>query len=227
MDSLDEVRAEKRIEIFEELVSPVMSSIGLNNWNGKYLWFSDFNSEGIKFVVEYQVFKGFGGSFAFGICYENVPTVSNWKKLVNHKTDKSTKIHYYKRLEGWQASYDGTDRTSGRDIVSHWNEVDFRKTLFTILESLPSRLEPWFKARSNRDQNILELQNEIKGNTEFVRRIVNPDYILCFLNAEKGDLEKSKVHFSKYFDEKLAISKEFEPMQELISKRIEKLTLTQ
>ena len=50
-------------EIFNEVVTPKFAEIGLNNWNGKYLWYSDFNKEGIKHVIEYNVFKSFGAHF--------------------------------------------------------------------------------------------------------------------------------------------------------------------
>ncbi len=96
--NLDEVLLEKRLEIFNEIVTPKFSQIGLTNWNGKYLWFSNFNEEGIKYVIEYNVLKGFGGSFSFGICYDFVPTITSQNKLTYHKTDKSTKIIYYKDL---------------------------------------------------------------------------------------------------------------------------------
>ncbi|WP_282081433.1 hypothetical protein [Aquimarina algiphila] len=108
IQNLDEVLLEKRIEIFAKVVTPRFAEIGLNNWNGKYIWFSDFNDEGIKHVVEYNVLKGFGGSFSFGNCFDFVPTISG-KKLINHRTDKSTKVIYFNRLESWQESFKKTD----------------------------------------------------------------------------------------------------------------------
>ena len=52
LNNLDQVFLEKKLQIFNELITPRFAEIGLKNWNGKYLWFSDFNEEGIKHVVE-------------------------------------------------------------------------------------------------------------------------------------------------------------------------------
>ncbi len=98
---LEEVSASKRIEIFNDIVTPTLNNIGLEKWDGKYTWNNDFNDNGIKHVVRYQVFKSFNGSFSYGNCFSFIPTTSNnGKKLTNHKTDKSTTLHLWERLDG-------------------------------------------------------------------------------------------------------------------------------
>ena len=81
LNNLDQVFLEKKLQIFNELITPRFAEIGLKNWNGKYLWFSDFNEEGIKHVVEFNVFKYFGGCFSYGNCYDFIPTFSNKNKI--------------------------------------------------------------------------------------------------------------------------------------------------
>jgi hypothetical protein len=56
LNNLDQVFLEKKLQIFNELITPRFAEIGLKNWNGKYLWFSDFNEEGIKHVLQLQFF---------------------------------------------------------------------------------------------------------------------------------------------------------------------------
>ena len=162
--NLDEVLLEKRLEILNEIATPKFSEIGLKNWNGKYLWFSDFNEDGIKFVVEYNVFKYFGGSFSFGICYDFIPTISSQNKLTYHKTDKSTKIIYYKRLEGWQKSYENNSRINP-DKISTVNEEKFRKSLNNVVENNIPKLKKWFEENKTIEQNITSLLNEINNPT--------------------------------------------------------------
>lgn len=198
--NLDEVLLEKRLEILNELASPKFSEIGLKNWNGKYLWFSDFNEDGLKFVVEYSVFKGFGGSFSFGICYDFIPTISSQNKLIYHKTDKSTKIIYYKRLEGWQKSYENNSPINP-DKVSTVNEEKFRKSLNYVIENNISKLKKWFEENNTIDKNITSLLSEIENPPyEIGRRIISFEYILGFVNAKKNDFNSAEFWLNKHFE---------------------------
>lgn len=198
--NLDEVLLEKRLEILNEIATPKFSEIGLNNWNGKYLWFSNFNEDGIKFVIEYNVFKGFGGSFSFGICYDFVPTISSQNKLIFHKTDKSTKIIYFKRLEAWQKSYENNNRINP-DKISTVNEEKFRKSLNNVIENNIPKLKKWFEENKTIDQNIASLLNEIKNPPyEIGRRIISFEYILGFIYAKKNDFISAEYYINKHFE---------------------------
>lgn len=198
--SLDEVLLEKRLEILNEIATPKFSEIGLNNWNGKYLWFSDFNEDGIKFVIEYNVFKGFGGSFSFGICYDFVPTISSQNKLIYHKTDKSTKIIYFKRLEAWQKSYENNSRINP-DKISTVNEEKFRKSLNNVIQNNIPKLKKWFEENKTIDQNIASLLDEIKNPPyEIGRRIISFEYILGFIYTKKNDFNSAEYYINKHFE---------------------------
>ena len=198
--NLDEVLLDKRLEIFKEVVTPKFAKIGLKNWNGKYVWFSDFNEEGIKFVIEYNVFKSFGGSFSFGNCFQSVPTISG-KKLINHRTDKSTKIIYFKRLEGWQNSFE-KNKPINPDKISTVNEDKFRKSLDLVLSNNIPKLKKWFNEKSTIDQNISGLLKDVENPAfEIGQRIISSEYILAFLYKQKGDNNTAenwmKEHFKK------------------------------
>ena len=199
--NLDEVLLEKRLEIFNEIVTPKFAKIGLNNWNGKYLWFSNFNEQGIKYVIEYNVFKGFGGSFSFGICYDFIPTISSQKKLTYHKTNKLTKIIYYKRLEGWQKSYENNSPINP-DKISTVNEDKFRKSLNNVIENNISKLKEWFEENKTIEQNKSNLLNDINNPPyEIGRRIISFEYILSFIYARKNDFDSAEYWIKKHFED--------------------------
>lgn len=204
---LDEVLLEKRLEIFNEKVTPEFFKIGLTNWDGKYKWYSDFNEEGIKHVVEYNVFKYYGGSFTYGNCYFSVPTFSS-KKLVNHRTDKSTMIHFYKRLSGWQKSMELNSRDNP-DKISTINEKKFKTTLDDVLSRNISQIKNWFKEHSSLEQNIEGLVKVIENPPyEIGQRIISCEYILSFLFKQKGDLNSSEKWLNKHFDKNLKSAEE-------------------
>ena len=198
--NLDEVLLKKRLEILNEIATPKFYEIGLNNWNGKYLWFSDFNKDGLKFVVEYNVFKGFGGSFSFGICYDFIPTISSQNKLTYNKTHKSTKIIYYKRLEGWQKNYENKIPINP-DRISTVNEEKFRKSLNNVIKNNIPKLKKWFEENNTIEQNTTSLLSDIKNPPcEIGRRIISCEYILGFINVKKSDFDSAEFWINKHFE---------------------------
>jgi len=207
VQNLDEVLLEKRIEILKEIANTKFAGIGLKNWNGKYLWFSDFNNEGIKHVVEYNVLKGFAGAFTFGNCFDCVPTISG-KKLINHRTEKSTKIIYLKKTESWQKSIE-TQRHLNPDKISTTNEKRFRETLEKVLNKNLIKIENWFKENDTIEKNIYSLKKDAENPPfEIGTRIISFEYILAFLNKEKSELKESEFWLNKHF--KKGINSELE-----------------
>ncbi|WP_299626860.1 hypothetical protein [uncultured Tenacibaculum sp.] len=181
VQNLDEVLLEKRIEILKEITTPKFTEIGLNNWNGKYLWFSDFNDEGIKHVVEYNVLKGFAGAFTFGNCFNFIPTISG-KRLINHRTEKSTKILYLKKTEGWQKSIE-TQRHLNPDKINTMNEKKFRQTLEKVLNKNLLKISTWFKENNTNEKNINSLKKDVENPPfEIGTRIISFEYLLAFLD---------------------------------------------
>lgn len=199
----DEVFLEKRLEIFKEVATPELAKIGLTNWNGKYIWFSDFNEDGIKHVVQYHVLRGYLSSFSYGICFNFVPTISG-KKLVNHRTEKSTKIIYDKLLEGWQNYKE--DKSSKPYKVKLTNEKKFRVSLNKVLWYNTPKIEKWFKANQTLDQVIDSLLEDVKNPPfayEFENQIISSEYILAFLFKQKNDLKVSEYWINRHFDKKV------------------------
>ena len=201
VQNLDEVLLEKRIEILKEIATPKFAEIGLNNWNGKYLWFSDFNEEGIKHVIEYNVLKGFAGAFTFGNCFNFVPTISG-KKLINHRTEKSTKILYLKKTESWQKSIE-TQRHLNPDKINTMNEKKFRQSLKKVLNKNLPKMRTWFKENNTTKENINSLKEDVENPPfEIGTRIISFEYLLAFLDKEKSEFWINE-HFKKDINSEL------------------------
>jgi len=71
--------------LLHEIITPKLLDIGLTKYDGNYTWFSEFNSQKIKFVFHYNLMKGETGTFTYGNCFQFVPTYSNSAKMINHK----------------------------------------------------------------------------------------------------------------------------------------------
>ena len=203
MKNLDEVLLDKRLEVFKEKATPQFQKIGLTNWDGKYKWFSNFNEEGIKHVVEYNVFKYFGGSFSYGNCYQSVPTISGGKRLINHKTDKSTIIHFDHRIPAWQSKMENKD-FKGVYKISTINLTKFHNSLDQILDSNLGVFEKWFSQNETIEQNQTSLLKEVENpRFDIGQRIISAPYILSFLEHQKGNQEKADYWIKKHFDKKI------------------------
>ncbi len=216
IQNLNEVLLEKRIEIFKKVVTPKFAEIGLKNWNGKYLWYSDFNEDGIKHVIEYSVFKYYGGSFSFGNCFNFIPTISG-KKLINHRTEKSTKIIYYKRLEGWQKKMENNSPINS-DKISTVNEKKFRESLDKVLTENIPKLKLWFLGKKTVEENISGLLYDVKNPPfEIGQRIISFEYVLCFLYKQKSDVVSANHWINKHFEKLLNNESEKEMIKERIN----------
>lgn len=217
---IDEVLLDKRLEVFQEIVTPAFAEIGLHNWNGKYFWFSDFNEEGIKHVIEYHVFKGYGGSFSYGICFDFVPTISG-KKLINHRTEKSTKIIYDKLLEGWQNDKERKKEKPYK--VKTFNETKFRVSLNKVLWYNTPKIQKWFKANQTLDQITNSLVEDVKNPPyayEFEGKIITYEYILTFIYKKKKDHKTSEYWMNKHVEKSFNTEIEIE----LIRKKLKDLS---
>ncbi|TSE02759.1 hypothetical protein [Aquimarina algiphila] len=225
LPELNEVSAATRIDTFGKIVTPAFKKIGLDKWDGKYLWYSDFNENGIKHVIKYNILKGFDGSFSYGNCFSFLPTTTNdGKKLINHKTDKSTKLHLFERLDGWRESSEGTQRKNQYDKVSHWNEKDFLESLNKIIDSYPIRIEKWFKTYDSIDSNIALANDQIQKSGMYDFNAPNQKYVLIFLFAQKGDFKKAEELLDELYDSPTRNkSDRWSIEKELIQSRVNKM----
>lgn len=206
INTLDEVLLEKRLEIFKELITPKFAEIGLNNWDGKYIWYSDFNSDGIRNVIKYEVFRYFGGSFSYGNCYDFIPTFNNKNELRYHKSKSSISILDYKKIDGWQEEYE-KNYTNQPYKISTVNEMKLRNSIQSVLNYNLPIIKNWFIANNTIDKNLQNILIKIE-NPEFeydhIQRSISNDFIVSFIYAlKKKDYQNTLKHMKNHFKKKL------------------------
>ena len=192
-------------EILNDIITPRMDEIGLNKYDGRYLWFSDFNELGIKKVFHYNLMKGESGTFTYGNCFDFLSTYSSSGLIQNHKTDKSTKLHLFERTKGWRKSFEGERFT---DKTSHWGEEECRKSVNLLLNKYHPIMKKWWSVNSTLEQNINTANYQIEKGGGY--NVNHPKTIYCkaFLLAKTGSKEAAKQ----------ILEKEFKPLIEWKSK---------
>jgi hypothetical protein len=175
--------------ILNEILTPLLSSRGLTKYNGEYLWYSDFNNDGIKLVFKYTLMKGERGLFSWGVCIEDIPTYTQKKELKNHRTDKSTTLHLWDWPKGYSKSFEGGGKPT--DLVSHWGEKECRHTINEVFNKYSNEIELWY-GKASTTTGCLELANEqIDKGGAYNIHFPNPKYVLIFLTAKLGNKTKA------------------------------------
>lgn len=165
-----------------------MVEIGLNKYDGRYLWFSNFDENGIKKVFHYNLMKGETGTFTYGNCFKFVPTFTNTATLLNHRTDKSTKLHLFERTEGWRKSFEGEPFT---DKTSHWGEFECRRTIEDLLNKYIPIMKLWWSNNITIDQNIDTANYQIEKGRGYKVNHPKANYVKAFLIGKKGQKENA------------------------------------
>src|SRR5690606_22402070 len=104
------------------------------------LWFSDYNAIGVRIVFNYMRLKGDTGVFKWGFCFDFLPTISNTKKLKNHKTENSITLHLWETTDGYKKSFYGGGRPT--EIVSHYSG-ECENDIKTIFKKYKSDITNW------------------------------------------------------------------------------------
>lgn len=203
-ENFEELSSQMKIDILSEIVTPKMKDIGLNNWNGKYFWYSDFNEIGIKKVVEYRVTKGFSDFFRFGNCFYFIPT-HNTKKLKNHKTPKSTHIQYAFHTQGYK-DYDRKLITTNVDAINTMNEKVYLKSLGEFLDKNIKLINDWFLSNQTIEDNIKTLKSQISDPDNSGPLLITPEFILSFLYKRINENKLSQKWIEKYIEKREYLS---------------------
>lgn len=205
--------------ILNELITPRLNSIGLTKYDGGYYWFSEFNKLGIKRVFHYQLMKGETGTFTYGNCFEFIPTYNGSGKIINHRTDKSTRTHITEMTEGWRNSFSGgkfTDRTS------HWGEEECRNSIANLLSKYLPIMTNWWTENETYEQNIKTAENQTKIGGGY--RIIHPraNYFKAFLLAKCGDKNNAIEIIEQELESLVKHKPKFEELKTKIIDRINK-----
>jgi len=142
---------------------------------------------------------------------------------VNHRTDKSTVIHHFKRYKGWEEAVVNFEPFMLKDRISTANESRFRESLNESLERNTPIVKRWFSNNQRIEQNIRGLINDIENVApEFAQRTISHEYLLGFLNAQIGDFEKTEGWINTHFKNRL-VEPEDETEMNLLLGRIQKM----
>ena len=173
-----------------------VNQLGLKNWDGNYTWSSDFNANGIKFVLKYTLMKGNQGTFSFGVCTNFIPSIQKHKKVVFHTAPKKPVLQLFDSAYGWRNSFQGEKLS---DTVSHWSEKDFERDLNKLLKKYTSIIQDWFKSNQTLEQLITTSSKQTQDESY---KINHPSplfiygYLLATNNQEKEGINQIKSYYS-------------------------------
>ena len=205
--------------ILNEIITPKMFALGLTKYDGNYLWFDDFNDKGIKRVFHYNLMKGETGTFTYGNCFNFVPTYSNTAIIINHITDKSTKLHLFERTEGWRKSLEGVEFS---DKTSHWGETECRRTINELLEKYCPIMERWWNNNTTIADCIITCNYQIEEAGGYRVNHPKANYVKAFLFAKTGDKEEAIKIINEELKNLIDYKPKFEKLRNQIVDRINK-----
>lgn len=163
---------------------------GLNNYDGNYLWYSDFDKKGIRKVFKYQRLKGESGTFNWGYSLHFIPTITNAKTIKFHRTVKSIHLHLFDEPINF-INYSGTHYTKFRDkgMVSQWGFTEFNQTFYDLWNDCIHSINNWF-LKNIEFQDLLDI---IHFQQDFGSRYKwghgNQNYIKSFILEKIGKKE--------------------------------------
>lgn len=189
---ISKVKPASKVEINDLLtlnVDSSLCSIGLTNKLNDRTWFNEFDNNGIKNVVRFQLTKGLGGTFVFGKCFDFLPTISNSQKLKNHETSKSTTLHLF----DWSDSIEVKNNLflKKKLQISVINKKQLSKDLEIFTNKGIKEINNWFEKNKSLDNCIDTCLKQIYIGDQYNLHSPNQIYVLSFLYAKKGDNEKA------------------------------------
>ena len=177
-------------------IVPVAKELGLINSINNNQWFNHFNENGIKHVIQFQKTKGNQAILAYGNCFEFLPTISGSNKIVNHRTDKSTKLHLFEYANTATKKY--FFRTKQLESISLNNEKEFEKTLSNCILGHKEIIRNWFKNNTSLNQNIASCIRQSNQNDGYAQHYPTYDYVLSFLYSKNSDQLKASEKWCNF-----------------------------
>lgn len=200
---ISKVNPASKVEINDLLtliVDNPLNRIGLINSLNKRIWFSEFDKNGIKNVVRFQLSKGLGAIFVFGKCFDFLPTISNSQKLKNHKTSKSTTVHLFDWSDSIEVKKNLIFKKQLKISVINKKQLD--KDLEIFAKKGIEEINNWFDKNKSIDSCIDTCLKQISRGNQYSLHYPNQVYVLSFLFAKIGDKEKADFYFDKYLKDR-------------------------
>jgi len=215
--NFDPVKTERLKEKLNEFLSPQLEEMDLPTWNKNYQWSGDFNSNGIKHVLEYVNGKDSTGAFQYGNVFSFVPNLSVDGKILS----KSKRLQLYERTLGNYQSFEKKP-VSPDDKISLWNEYFFDKTISKVFEKEKVKISDWFAKNQNLEQNIQTAIIQIEKDKAYKGHRPDQKFVLAFLFAKNGEKDLAQQTLLDYYTPLIRKKPEFnfelEKMKKLIIK---------
>ena len=191
----DPISSSELKSFLDQNLTSELQQLGLNKYDNEYLWFSEFNEIGVRLVFKYMRLKGDTGVFNWGYCFGFLPTISNTKKLKNHKTENNITLHLWESTDGYKNSFQGGGRPT--EIVSHYSG-ECENDIQTIFNKYKSVIFDWC-ASSNSLSKIQDIVLDQIQNNVYNMHTPNPKYVLPFILAKSGKKDEGLDLIGKYF----------------------------
>lgn len=194
--TLSPLNSERIKELLIKHVAPVAIELGLTSSTNKNQWFNQFDKNGIKHVIQFQQSKGNEAILSYGNCFEFIPTISGSNKIVNHRTDKSTKLHLFEYAN--TATKKHFFKTKQLEPISLHNEKEFEKTLSNSILGHKEIIENWFRSNSSIIQNIETCLDQLNQKEKYSLHYPTHDYVLSFLYSKNNEQLKANKKWSEF-----------------------------
>ena len=198
---------ETLIRILDETVSTRLENKNFKYVNGS-VWHTD-NKNSITQVIKYVKLKGEQGTFCWGVCLDFVQTISD-NKMKYHGTNKSVTLHLFE----WPNEYYGTQTSN--NLSTHWGEKEARQSIKKLFNNCEKKILDWFENSNNINSLIGIANRQIKTGKDYNLHSPNPKYVLAFLLAKNGEIDKAISTFEQL--------SEFDNNEELRNKIKQELT---
>jgi hypothetical protein len=179
-------------DILIEILSPAMSK--LNMTEQKYgQWTSPFNG-GIGRIFKYTPLKGGQGTFTWGVGFNFLPIISG-NRLIFQRTTKSIKPHLFEWPNEYSNSFFGGDLRNG--VCSEWGEGEASHSIQRLFDRNQNKIFTWFDTASTMEGALSIVQDQVHFQKAYKFHSPSPDYVLTFLLAKSGFIDKALIQFDK------------------------------
>jgi len=168
-----------------EVVSPRLSKIGLS-FHNDYLWFGK-STDSIRKVFQYSLLKGDQATFAWGVCFDFIPTISG-NTLKFHRTEKSVMLQLFEWTDEYANSFSGGKLDGG--VISHGDANKLGRSIDRLLDKYESKMAAFYEEASTIEKSITIAERQIQDQKSYNLHSPSPKYILSFLLARNQQIEK-------------------------------------
>ncbi len=181
--------------ILQETISDRLEKKGFK-WDKNSFWFTD-NSNSIRQVLKYVKLKGEQGTISWGVCLDFIPTISG-NKIKFHHTEKSVTLHLFEWTDEYANSFYRKQLDNG--MTTHWGEHEAKQSISKLFDNYEKRIFDWFE-KTNSIDNLIEIATrQTQTGKSYNMHSPNTKFILSFLLAKSGQLEKAITTFEELLE---------------------------